>query len=346
MEISEILDQIDIVEYISQYVDLEQKGREFWGLSCFTDEKTPSFSVDPDRKLFMDFSSGRGGNLIEFIVLHDKVSAPEAIRKLKAFAGISDDNQQQGGTRLEATRVALRYRDKTRDPPKTIARPLADDCMSRYEFRRDKLKLWVDEGISWQTLKRYQVRYDAFDDRIVYPIKDYDGNIISICGRTCDPDYKAKGLRKYTYLKKLGALDTIYGFSDNRQAILDAREIIIFEGAKSCMKAAEWGFENTSALLTSHLSVNQLRFLIRLCGFNDVRVVFALDSDIDITEDDNIRRLCNYARVEWIMNQDDLLPPKDSPTDQGQEVFENLYQRRINLETIHTKRRTAQARRR
>lgn len=341
MEVSEILDHVDIVEYISQYIDLEQKGREFWGLSCFTDEKTPSFSVDPDRKVFMDFSSGRGGNLVEFIVLHDKVSVPEAVRKLKAYAGITDDDIQQGSTRLEATRVALRYRDKTRDPPRTTARPMPDDCMSKYEFRRDKLKLWVDEGISWQTLKRYQVRYDAFDDRIVYPIKDYDGNIISVCGRTCDPDYKAKGLRKYTYLQRLGTLDTIYAYSDNRESILDAHEIILFEGAKSCMKATDWGICNTGALLTSHLSVNQLRFLIRLCSFNDIRVVFALDSDIDISKDDNIRRLCGYARVEWLMNRDNLLPPKDSPTDQGKEVFDTLYHRRENLENIRTHRRPA-----
>lgn len=332
MEVSEIIDRIDLVDFLSQFVELEQKGREWWGLSCFTDEKTPSFSVDPEKKVWKDFSSGMGGNAIEFIIKHDHVSVAEAVRRLKQYAHITEDDEGNASVRLEATRVAKRYRSKIRQPPKTIAKPLSPTIMSQYEFDRDKLQAWVDEGISWDTLRRFEVRYDAFDDRIVYPIRDYDGNIISVCGRTCDPDYKAKKLRKYTYFQQIGTLDTLWGFSDNKQDILDAREIIIFEGAKSCMKAREWDFRNTSALLTSHLSLNQLKFLIKLCSFNNVRVVFALDSDIDITQDENICRLSKYARVEWIKNRDDVLPPKDSPTDQGREVFENLYLRREKFE--------------
>lgn len=341
MDVAEIIDSVDIVEYISQYIDLEQRGREFWGLSCFTDEKTPSFSVDPLKKVYCDFSSGKRGNLIQFVIDHDNVSVADAIRTLKRFAGITDDDgDEHVVTRLEATKVAKRYRDMVRHPPRMIAKPMPPDCMEHYELRRDKLQLWMDEGISWKTLMRYSVRYDAFDDRIVYPIKDYDGNIISICGRTCDQDYKEKKLRKYTYLHALGSLDTLYAFSDNRQAILNAKEIILFEGAKSCMKACDWGIYNTAALLTSHLSINQMRFLIKLCSFNDVVVVFALDSDIDITKDDNIRKLCDYARVQWIKNNDHLLQPKDSPTDRGKEVYEELY---VKKENIHFPQRRSTA---
>ena len=338
MDVSEIIDAVDIIEYISQYVDLEQKGREFWGLSCFTDEKTPSFSVDPVRKVYCDFSSGKRGNLIQFVIDHDNVSVAEAVRRLKRFAGITDDKcNEQAVARLEATKVAKRYRDMIRHPPRTTAKQMPPNCMDRYELRRDKLQLWMDEGISWTTLMRYGVRYDAFDDRIVYPIKDYDGNIISVCGRTCDPHYKEKKIRKYTYLNSIGSLDTIYAFSDNRQAILDAKEIILFEGAKSCMKACDWGIDNTAALLTSHLSTNQMRFLMRLCSFNNVVVVFALDAEVDITKDDNIRRLCDYARVQWVRNRDNVLEPKDSPTDRGMEVFKELYVKRESA--IHNARR-------
>ena len=341
MEASEIIESVDILQYISQYIELEQRGREWWGLSCFTDERTPSFSVDPEKQCWFDFSSGASGNLPQFIMLHDHVSIGKAISILKEYAHITDDDEKtgEGGhVRLEATKVAKRYRNHVRQPPKMTAKILPKSCMRKYEFRKDKLQAWVDEGISWKTLKKFEVRYDAFDDRIVYPIKDFEGNIISVCGRTCDPDYKEKKLRKYTYLQPLGSLNTMYGFSDNRQAIIDAKEIIIFEGAKSCMKAYEWGFENTSALCTSHLSLNQLKFLIKLCNFNDVVVVFALDSDIDISKDENIRKLCKYARVQWIKNRDDLLEPKDSPTDKGRDVFEDLYLRRENCGFARTRR--------
>ena len=332
IQASDLLESVDIVSYISQYIELEQRGREFWGLSCFNEEKTPSFSVDPEKRFWYDFSSHQGGNLLEFIMRHDHTDLRGALSILSKYAGVSEDDPGPSVVRLDATRVAKKYRNHVKPLRQMQAKVLPPDCMERwYEFNREKLQLWVNEGISWETLRLYQVRYDALDDRIVYPVRDYQGNIISICGRTCDPDFKAKKIRKYTYKQTVGTLDTLYAFSDHEQNILDRREIILFEGAKSCMKAHEWGYDNTAALCTSHLSTNQLRFLIRLCSWNPVRVVFALDSDIDITLDDNIHRLTSYARVEWLRNRDDILPPKDSPTDQGREVFERLYARRESL---------------
>lgn len=333
LEVSEIIEGIDMVEYISQYVDLEQRGREWWGLSCFNEERTPSFSVDPSKGAWMDFSSGRGGNLIQFVIDHDRVSVPEAIRILKRYANLPEEEGEanQPPKRLEASKVAKRYRPAARKPPAMTAKPMPENCMSEYEFRPDKFKPWLDEGISLDTLRRFQVRYDAFDDRIVFPIRDYAGRIVSVSGRTLDPDFKSKGIRKYTYLQKIGTLDTLYAFSDNREYILESGEILLFEGAKSCMKAWEWGVCNTAALLTSHLSLPQLRFLIQFCNLNQIRAVFALDSDVDIRKDDNIRRLRGYARVEWVKNRDGLLQPKDSPTDHGVEVFATLYQRRERI---------------
>ena len=333
MEVSEILDRINILDYIGQYIpDLVQKGREWWGLSCFTDEKTPSFSIDPDKGYWQDFSSGKGGNLVEFVINHDHVSVGEAVAILKRYANINDEQDSQYSQRLDVTKIARKYRSQNRKPPQTKAKPLSKDIMQQFEFRKDKLQQWVDEGISWDSLVRHEVRYDAFDDRIVYPIKDYSGNIISICGRTCNPDYKALGIRKYTYKERIGALDTLYGFSDNREFILSEKEVIIFEGAKSCMKMFDWGYMNTAALLTSHLSLNQFKFLIQLCSFHSVSVVFALDADIDIKEDQNIKKLKSYGKVYWVKNRDNILPPKNSPVDCGRAAWEYLYANRIQLE--------------
>lgn len=334
IEASEIIAAVDIVEYIGQYIELEQKGREHWGLSCFTDEKTPSFSVDPDKQCFCDFSSGYSGNLLSFVMLHDHTDVPGALRILKEYAGIRDDEPgaDPGSKRMEASKVAKKYRSHLRPAPKMTAKPLPPDCMERwYEFDPEKLSAWAGEGISFDTMRSYHVRYDPLDDRIVYPVRDYEGNIISVCGRTCDPDWKAKGLRKYTYKQTIGTLDTVYGFWEHQDSIIDRKEIILFEGAKSCMKAEQWGYPNTGALLTSHLSRNQMRFLIKLASWHGVRAVFALDAEIDIRKDENIQGLTRYARVQWLKNRDDLLDPKDSPTDKGKETFIDLYQRREEI---------------
>lgn len=331
MEVSEILALVPIEEYIGQYVELSEKGGELWGLSPFKDEKTPSFSVRPGSGIFYDFSSGSGGNLVDFIMLYHGVTLPRAINMVKAYAHISEDESGAPVARLQTSKVARRYRSSSKKSPPPTCTVLPDDYMDRYEDRMDKVSSWVEEGISPVILNSCGVRYDAFANRIVYPIHNWDGKIINVCGRTLDPDYKAKGLRKYTYIHSLGTLDTLYGFHWCREHALKAGEIIIFEGAKSVMKCQTWGIENTVALLTSHLNSNQLGFLIRFCNPNRIRVVFALDSDVDITKDKNIQTLSKYVRVEWVANADGLLQEKDSPVDQGEDVFRRLYTMRRKM---------------
>lgn len=327
MEVDDILEEVDILEYIGQYCDLEQKSDgEYWGLSPFKEEKTPSFSVNTEKQRFYDFSSGTGGNLISFIMRYDGCSFVEALNKLKKYANITDDNVRSTG-RLESTKIAKRFRHKSPIRKESTSSILPDHYMERYEFNIEKLQTWVAEGISLNTMRKFDVKYDSFSNRIVFPIKSYDGDIINVCGRTLDKDYKEKGLRKYTYFKPLGVLDTLYGISDNRNEIMRQKEVIVFEGAKSVMIAYEWGIKNTCAILTSHLNPQQLLHFIAL----GVRVVFALDEDIDIKEDSNIARLKRYVRIEYIRNFDDLLSSKMAPVDAGFDVWKKLYERRKPL---------------
>ncbi|MBQ8619086.1 MAG: hypothetical protein IJ418_16440 [Clostridia bacterium] len=329
MEVSDIIDAVDMEEYISQFCDLEERGGELWGLSPFKDENTPSFSVNLEKKFWYDFSAGCGGNLLDFVMRYHDVNLIKAIDILKKYANITDDGKTVG--KMQAARIAKKFRSTARPNRVSRASILDPNYMERFELRKEKLKLWLDEGISWDAMMRFGVRYDAFDNRIVYPVKTYDGDIISVCGRTCDPDYKAKRMRKYTYFQSLGTIDTLFGFSDNKEDIMTKKEIILFEGAKSVMMAYGWGIKNTAAILTSHLSPNQFNFLVKLGNLKGVRIVFALDAEVDITKDENIMRLASYARVEWIKNFDNLLEDKDSPVDKGQEVFNTLYSRRQKL---------------
>ena len=332
MEASEIVGAVDMVEYISQYVDLEQKGRELWGISPFNvHEKTPSFSLDPKKRYFFDFSAGFGGNLVDFVMAHDHCTVAQAINKLKQYAHITEDSEGNPVKRLSVVNIAKKYRPQARPPPQCTAKILPDNYMDRFEFRKDKLKVWADEGIPYDLMWKFGVRYDAFDDRIVYPIRNLDGQIFCVSGRTCDPDYKEKGIRKYTYTSPIGSLPALYGFWENQNEIFLNKEAIVFEGCKSVLKGASFGFLNGIALLTSHLSPFQLEAMIRIASFHGVRFVFALDSDIDITKDKNIMRLTSYARVEWIRNVGGLLADKESPVDRGKEVFEQLYNMRVKL---------------
>ncbi len=104
MSIEELLEKADIAEYISQYADLKERNGEMWCLSPLTKEKTPSFSVNREKQVFYDFSSGQGGNLIDFIKAYNKCSVAAAVRLLKKYLGVNDKNEQS--LRLSSVKVA------------------------------------------------------------------------------------------------------------------------------------------------------------------------------------------------------------------------------------------------
>lgn len=325
MDVTALIQSINIVEYISQYIELELRGDEWWGLSCFKDEKTPSFSVREDPPVFYDYSSGKGGNLFTFVKEYHHCSSSEAVNILKAYAGVSDDDLKIP-ERMLATEICKRFAKKPAKAKESTAIILPDNYMERYERPDDKLSIWIDYGISKESLDKYQVCYDRYTNRLVYPIRNPIGQIVNVGGRTIDPDWKAKGLRKYNYIQSWGTINTIYGLAENKEAIKEAGEIILFEGCKSVLLADTWGIHNCGAILTSHLSPNQMKILAHL----GCRVIFALDKEVDINSDKNINKLRQYVNVKRIYDKDNLLEPKDAPVDKGEKVFRKLYDERIS----------------
>lgn len=330
MTSAEISDSIDIVEYISQYVELDgpdMRG-DYWGLSCFSGENTPSFSVNPERKVWWCFSTSQGGNLIEFVKKKNGVSTGRAVAILKQYAGITDDDELKvRSSVLNACSIAKKYKTRIQRPQKP-GNILPYDYIDKFEFNIEKFRPWINEGINVDTLRRFQVRYDIMDDRIVFPVKTMDGKVMSIAGRTCNPRFKELKIPKYHYYPGIGTVNTLYGFSDLKDYIYDRNEVIVFEGAKSVMKAFQWGFENSVAIFTSHLNEYQLKHAIKYFNPNKTTILFALDKGINVKSDTNIVKLAHYCTVQYIEDTENMLQDKDSPVDQGKEVFERLYNNR------------------
>lgn len=325
MELSELIDSVDILEYISQYADFEEKGGEYWCLSPLKSENTPSFSIRKETNTFYDFSSGKGGNVLNFIRFYNHCSFNEAVEILKKYAGC--DGEVVPKKKMAAIEVAKRYKGRKKQTKVVQTKVLPDDYMLRYERNLEKLAVWEAEGISEASLERFQVAYDSFSDRLVYPIRNVNGEIVNVGARTLDPDWKQKKLRKYSYMFSWeGGMNAVFGLAENRDEILRKKEVILFEGAKSVMIADSWGIRNCGALLTSHLSQFQLKILAKL----GVRVVFALDKEVVIRDDPNIARLKRYVSVDYIWDRDGLLDEKDSPVDKGVEAFMKLYEGRLH----------------
>lgn len=340
VDLDVLINSINIVDFISQYVELEEKNGEWWGLSPFKQERTPSFSVRESTNKFFDFSSGLGGSVFTFVKNYYKCSNTEAIKILEDYCSGKGMNLRE---RLSAASVCKKFlthkTGKTKNLNNNITKgellvinhsslPSRDEFVAKYELDYDKLAIWEKEEISRDIMEEYLVRYDAYSNRIVYPIINLSGEIENVGGRTLDPLFQEKGLRKYCYFYKWqNGLDVIYGLWHNKQACIEQKEIILFEGAKSVLKASSWGLANTGAILTSHLSAQQMRILAEL----GVRVVFALDEDIDIRKDKHIQFLKNFVNVEYIWNKGKLLGKKDAPVDKGAEVFLELYENRKRL---------------
>ncbi len=284
----------------------------------------PSFSIRRETNSFYDFSSGIGGNVFTFVKHYNKCSSKEAIDILSKYAGY-DGVTTAPRKKLAATIICKRFKPQVFHKKTSSVSVYPENYMEKYEKRCDKLAVWELEGISRASLDKFQVYYDSFSDRLVYPIRNIEGKIVNIGGRTLDPLWKEKKQRKYTYFHSWGTMDTIYGLVENMEHILKSREVILFEGCKSVLLADTWGIHNTGAILTSHLNPNQMKILAQL----GCRVVFALDKDVRVREDHNISKLKQYVNVEYLWDREDLLDEKDAPVDKGLEVFKQLYEQRL-----------------
>lgn len=322
--LDELINSIDIVDYVSQYVEgFEEKNGELWCLSPLKDEKTPSFSIRPSEQVYWDFSSGSGGSVFWFAKTYHKLSNADTVKELKRFAGVDnlDSAQTTKDRSLGASLIAKRFLDKKRPQKENKITVLSPTYMERFEDRPDKLEVWRKEGITDEAMQFFGVKYDSFSNCIVYPIKNEHGGIVNVGGRTLEPNFKERGIRKYTYIKPWGgAMAVVYGLHENMKDILEKREVILFEGMKSVLIARGYGVKNTGAILTSHLNPCQMKILAKL----GCRIVLALDRDVDVTKDRNAQILKQYTNVFYLYDFRNLLDEKDSPVDKGRAVFEQL----------------------
>lgn len=324
MDLEELLGRADIVEYVSQYVELVFKNGEYWGHSPFNEkDMNPSFSVNKEKQVYMDFSSGKSGGILGFIQEYHKCSFCEAIQILKEYLNIDEKTIYIETPQIIKT--LKRYKICQKKEKKIERKVLPQDYMDK--FSDHKITLWEEEGISPEIMEKYGVRYDTQKDVICFPVYDTNGNLINVKGRNVSPEWKKLGLSKYFYYFKVKVLDYMWGFNFKKDIIKSSGEIIIFEGEKSVMKMDGWGIENSVAICNGALTDEQLIILIKL----GVNVVFALDKDKDPTKDENIKKLTRYCVVEYIKDTKNLLGEKDSPCDKGLEVWNTLYKERRRL---------------
>lgn len=298
--IEEVASSNDIVDIVSQYVTLKRSGRNFLGLCPFHKEKTPSFSVSPDKQIFHCFGCGVGGNVIHFVSKIENISFIESLETLADKAGII---LPKTGTGEDAKRMELKEKVYKINEEvarfyhetlyKEIAKPAQEYVKKRkldnktlknfqigyaptgnflYKFLKEKN--FDDEAILASTLvRKYSNSFiDTFKNRLMFPIKDVRNRVIAFGGRVLD-DSKPKYINSPdTVVYNKGR--NLYGLNVAKQTgKLD--RIIIVEGYMDCISLHQRGITNVVASLGTALTENQGRLLKKYSE----KVVISYDSD-------------------------------------------------------------------
>lgn len=305
--IDHILDSIDIVDLVSEYVKLEKRGKNYVGLCPFHNEKTPSFSVSPEKKLAHCFGCGGGGNIFQFLSQIEQVTYNQAIVKLGARLGLElEDNSKQENSYNLDDRVDLMYyahtlvanyynyillNTKEAEPALNylLNRGLTKDSIRHFNigyapnnniavefFKTNKINLdtAVLAGLIGQNDNSREY-YDIFKDRIMFPIKDDKNRTVAFSGRTMSND---KAVAKYynTHETEIFEKRTVlYNFSDARQYINKEKNIVLCEGYMDVIRAHQAGVKNVVALMGTNIDNNKLQQVLDLTG----RITLALDND-------------------------------------------------------------------
>lgn len=328
-KLNELAEQVDIVDYIGKKYELKSMGKNIYVTHCpFHDgDHTASLTVYGDTNSWFCFGCKRGRNIYDWLRQDEGLTFHEAVEKVTQLTGGNIED-----TVVSDTIAFFKNCNRT-----SIQKPVAILERKQLDFDKDYVQLysddlpkeWLEEGITEEALRYYNIRVDIKKDRIVYPVFDSEDRFISVKGRTRVPNFKEYGITKYINYYKIGVLDYFQGWQQAVSEIISTKSVIIFEGVKSCMKAYGWGIKNTVASETSLLTEEQVKLLIKN-GIGEV--IFAYDKDQSFQKIANnkcTKLLTNYALVSIIIDNKGLLGEKDAPVDQGKDVFlKLLYERR------------------
>ena len=320
--LKEIDERADLIAYVEQNYELERRGDDYYMPCPKHVDLTPSLSFNIKDGFYYCFSCGRSGRMVWW--LHDYEGLPydEAIEKAAKLADIDMSGMCQSDTVRYLKKIS-----RSRQPKKERCEHTILNKSEIEKYKIQPVKEWEEEGIQPEVIKRFGVRIDDLNNRIVYPVYDINGNLINIKGRTRYVNYKELKVAKYINYYKVGCLDYFQCLNQNLSYVKERGEIIVFESIKSVMKAYGWGFKNCVSAETHTLSDEQIELLIKL----RVNVVIAWDSDIDMwsrESSENFGTLKRMTNLYYITDSEKLLggkETKNAPVDCGQEIWETLY---------------------
>ena len=306
--IDRVFETARVEEVIGEFVQLKKAGSNFKGLSPFTDEKSPSFMVSPVKQIWKDFSTGKGGNAVSFLMEHEHYSYPEAIKFLAKKYNIeieetaqSDQEKEQMNERESMFLVSNFAKDYFHDvllnatQGKAIGlsyfkeRGFREDIIKKFDlgycldtwdsFTNEALKKGYDIkylASTGVTIVRENKQFDRFKGRVMFPIHSMSGRILGFGGRTLSSDKKTAKYVNSPESDIYHKSKILYGIYQAKKEIAKQDNCFLVEGYTDVISFYQSGIENVVASSGTALTSDQIRLVNRLT--KNITVLFDGDA--------------------------------------------------------------------
>ncbi|MCL6275071.1 DNA primase [Muricauda sp. 2012CJ35-5] len=311
--IDQVYETARVEEVIGDYVQLKKSGSNFKGLSPFTDERTPSFMVSPVKQIWKDFSSGKGGNVVAFLMEHEHFSYPEAIKYLAKKYNIeieeteqTDEQKEQANERESLYLVsehAQKYFEETlweSEPGKAIGltyfkeRGFTDETIKKFGlgYSLDEWEAFtnsaIEQGYQLEFLEKTGLtivkeqasgeskKFDRFKGRVMFPIHSMSGRVLGFGGRILTNDKKAAKYLNSPESDIYHKSKVLYGIYYAKQSIAKEDNCYLVEGYTDVIQMYQKGVHNVVSSSGTALTPEQIRLINRLT--KNITVLFDGDA--------------------------------------------------------------------
>jgi DNA primase len=354
--LEEIKQRIKVSDIVGASVQLKRRGREFVGLSPFSKEKTPSFTINDEKGFYHCFSSGEHGNIFDFLVKVEKLNFGDAVRKLAAKAGMpvfkfTKENIEVENKRKkydEILTIALQHYQKNfseNDSVKKYAhgRGLTQEILSTFKigysgeyglnvsmFSGFNQKELIESGVFFHDEKNNKL-IDRFKNRLIFPIFDYNNKVIGFGGRALSQNYLAKYINSpETEFFKKGF--NLYNLNNAKNENKQSGIVFVVEGYMDAISLYQAGFKNVVATLGTAMTESHLNLVWRY--FNDPVVCFDGDRSGQNAAHKISEKLIAYMKPNYSLSF--LILPNGFDPDSfvrknGRNNFESLLDQKIDI---------------
>lgn len=291
-KINEIRQSVDIVDVIGEYLSLQKKGRNYVALCPFHDDKNPSMSISPDRQIFMCFVCGTGGNVFTFLQKYLKISYIEAVKKVAEIGHVDlseyhldvvsrpivKENVPLYQMHEEAQKIYSYYLNtKLGLEAKTylMKRHFSDELIKEFQIGYAPLQATLYQAFeklgfqeidmikSGLIVESYQ-HFDRFQDRIMFPLYNQQGQVVGFSGRIYKPTQTESKYMNSPESEIFIKGQTLYHYHQCKEAVKEAGFIYLLEGFMDVIAMYKAGIENTVAIMGTALTKGHMQALRRL----------------------------------------------------------------------------------